>query len=105
MVKVLSTCDSCGLNYFFGVKFDKPAAGDEVRKRIAEKLSRDGAYICPDVRPLETGITRYGQSGSACRMKVVLPQWRGPRTVTTGNRRYSLRSTISYRRRATMHAF
>jgi len=60
MVKVLSTCDSCGVNYFFGVKFDKPAAGDEVRKRIAEKLGPDGAYICPDVRPLETGITRYG---------------------------------------------
>jgi len=52
MIEILATCDSCGLSYGFGVKFDEPASEDELQRRIVEKLGRDGAYICPRCQSL-----------------------------------------------------
>lgn len=47
MIEILTTCDACDLNYFFGVKLDKSVSDHELRARIVEKLGHDGAYICP----------------------------------------------------------
>jgi hypothetical protein len=42
----LATCADCGMEHFFGVRFDAPLTEEELRAQITAKLGRDGALVC-----------------------------------------------------------
>jgi hypothetical protein len=52
VIEFLTNCDSCRLNYWFGVTFEEPPTAEEVRAAIIQKLGPDATYICPRCQSL-----------------------------------------------------
>jgi hypothetical protein len=47
MIEISAKCDQCGLDTFFGVRFERPPSVEDLRARIVDKLGPDGMFICP----------------------------------------------------------